>query len=427
MLTNQEAFAAASRVVPGGVSSPARSYRPMGVPTPVFVESGLGPLVTDVEGHSYIDYVGAFGPNILGHAHPRHVAALTEQLGRGLLFGMPSRLETQLAERLVQLVPGLEQLRYVSTGTEAVMSAVRLARGVTGRQRVVKFKGDYHGHADVLLTDMGSAAANAAAQEGRGVPGVVLADVIALPYNDLSALQAVMEAQGEQIAAVIIEPISGNMGLVEAKASFLAGLRASCDRHGSVLIFDEVITAFRFHYGVAAALYGVVPDLYCFGKLLGGGLPLGIFGGRAALMSEVAPLGTIFQAGTHAGNPLSVASGLSCLEILGQPGVYDELERQAASLAAGLLGQAAAADRAVTLNRRGSMFTLYFGPGPVVDFASAQATDKRSFQAFFRALLAEKVLIAPSSLECWFLTLMHDEATIRRTLQATERAFAALG
>jgi glutamate-1-semialdehyde 2,1-aminomutase len=417
-------FERARRIFPGGVNSPARSFQAVGLDTPVVIERGRGAWVWDTQGRRYLDYQAAFGPLVLGHAHPRVVEAICRQAAQGSLTGATHPREVEWAEALTAAIPGLEQLRFVTSGTEAVMSAIRLARGYTGRTRVVKFSGAYHGHSDAVLVKAGSGASTVGIADSAGIPHGVLDDVVVLPYNRLEPVETVCREMGESVAAILVEPVEGNMGLVHPAPGFLEGLRALATRIGAVLIFDEVITAFRFHYGPVASLLGVTPDLYCLGKIIGGGLPAGAYGGRRELMEAVAPAGPVFQAGTLAGNPLSAAAGLAMLAVLRETNPYPEMDRLGARLEAGLLAQAREAGLPATINRLGGMFTLFFGPDPVTDYASALATDAGRFARFFRAALRRGIYLAPSRLECWFVSAAHTEADIDWTLERTRDAFA---
>ena len=417
-------FERARRVIPSGVNSPARSYQAVGGGVPVVIERGRGAWVWDTEGRRYLDYQAAFGPLVLGHAHPRVVEAICRQAAQGSLTGATHPKEVEWAEALVAAIPGLEQLRFVTSGTEAVMSAIRLARGYTGRSRIVKFSGAYHGHSDAVLVKAGSGASTVGIADSAGIPPGVRDDVIVLPYNQLDPVETLCREAGDTVAAILVEPVEGNMGLVRPAPGFLEGLRTLATRIGAVLIFDEVITAFRFHYGPAASLVNVIPDLYCLGKIIGGGLASGAYGGRRELMEAVAPAGPVFQAGTLAGNPLSAAAGLAMLAVLRETNPYPEMERLGAKLEAGLLEQAREVGIPVTVNRMGGMFTLFFGAHPVTDYASALATDAERFGRFFRAALRRGIYLAPSRLECWFVSAAHTEADIEWTLERTREAFA---
>ncbi len=419
-------FLRARAVIPGGVNSPSRSFQGIGGGTPVVMVRGRGAYLEDVDGRRYIDYQAAYGPLVLGHAHPAVTEAIRRQAGEGTLTGAPHPLEIELAERLCETIEGLQQVRLVSTGTEAVMSAVRIARAYTGRNRVVKFRGAYHGHSDAMLVDAGSGVGTVGMTTPAGIPAGVEQDVTGLPYNDLAAVTEFMEQHGDAVAAILVEPVEGNMGLVEPEAGFLAGLAELARAHAALLIFDEVITAFRFRYGVAGFLYGVTPDLYCLGKTIGGGLPQGAYGGRAEVMAAVAPIGPSYQAGTLAGNPLAARAGLALLDVLRQENPYPEMERLGKLLHEGLVEQASRHGIPVSLNRLGGMFTLFFTEGVVRDYDGALRSDAKRFARFYHALLAGGVYLAPSRLECWFVSAVHTEREIARTLEVSEQAFAAL-
>lgn len=419
-------FQRAEHAIPGGVNSPARAFKAVGGNGPLIIESGLGAYVVDVDGRRYLDYQAAYGPLVLGHAHPRVVRAVAEQVGRGSLTGTTHPLEIQLAETLIEAVPGMEQVRLVSTGTEAVMSALRLCRAYTGRPLVVKFAGAYHGHSDAMLVQAGSGASTAGVADSAGIPEAVRNGVVVLPYNDLPAVRALMEAAGPRVAAILVEPVEGNMGLVMPAPGFLEGLRTLTRSAGAALVFDEVITAFRFHYGPVATELGVIPDLFCLGKTIGGGLPAGAYGGVQALMDWVTPLGPMFQAGTLAGNPLSSAAGLAMLAVLREENPYPAMDCLGARLEAGLLAQARAVGIPITINRHGGMFTLFFGPDSVFDYRTALQTDAHRFGLMHQALLERGVYLAPSRLECWFVSAAHGPDDIDQTLTASEDVFRIL-
>ncbi len=407
----------ARRYMPGGVNSPVRAFKAVGG-TPVFLESGRGVRVKDVSGREYLDYVGSWGPLILGHAHPRVLAAIVDQAARGTTFGAPTRLETALARRVCERVPSCEKVRFVSSGTEATMSAIRVARAATGRDGIVKMDGCYHGHADPLLAKAGSGVLTLSIPGSPGVPEAVVSMTRVVSYNDAAALEKVLEAERGRIACVILEPVAGNMGVVPAAPGYLEAVRDLTRRHGAVLIFDEVITGFRVHAGGAQALYGVLPDLTCLGKILGGGLPVGAYGGRADLMAQVAPEGPVYQAGTLSGNPLAMRAGIETLDALAEPGVYERLEALGARLAGGLARAAAEADVPVAVNRVGSMMTVFFGDGPVTDHASATRADTRRYAAFFHGMLERGFYFAPSQFEAAFVSLAHSEADVDATIEA---------
>jgi len=405
-------FEEARRIIPGGVNSPVRAFGAVGG-TPVFLESGRGAIVRDADGREYIDYLGSWGPLIAGHAHPRVVAALREQAGRGTTFGAPTELETELARRVLARIPACEKIRFVSSGTEATMSAIRLARAATGRFGLIKVEGCYHGHADSLLVKAGSGVMTLGIPGSPGVPPDLASLTLTVPFNDAEALARLLDAHGPRIAALIVEPVAGNMGVVPPAPGWLAAIRDLTARHGVILILDEVMTGFRVDPGGAQTLYGVSPDLSCFGKILGGGLPVGAYGGRADLMELIAPAGPVYQAGTLSGNPLAMRAGIETLDILAEPGTYAKLEALSARLAAGLPG---------VVNRVGSMLTAFFAPGPVTDYASAARSDTGRYGAFFHAMLRRGVYLAPSQFEAAFLSIAHDEALVDRTIAAAREA-----
>ncbi|HXG41627.1 MAG TPA: glutamate-1-semialdehyde 2,1-aminomutase [Dehalococcoidia bacterium] len=412
-------------LMPGGVSSPARSFRAVAA-EPIVATRASGPRLWDADGRSYIDYLMAFGPLILGHAHPQVVAAVQEAATLGTAYGLTNGLEVELASLLREALPSLEMVRFVNSGTEATMSALRLARAYTGRSKVVKFEGCYHGHADGLLARAGSGAATLSLPDSPGVPPSYAAETIVLPYNDLAAVSQAFQQQGEQIAAVIVEPVAANMGVVPPEPGFLEGLRQVTQRYGALLVFDEVVTGFRLCYGGAQTIYGVTPDLTCLGKIIGGGLPVGAYGGRREIMEMVAPLGPVYQAGTLAGNPLAMAAGVATLRLLREEGTYRRLEELSARLEAGLAAALAELGVTATVQRAGSMLTLFFAPGPVRDYASARQADTGLFARFFAAMLEQGVLLPPSQFEAWFVSLAHSEDDIEATLAAARRALANL-
>ena len=420
-MTSEEWFAAAARLMPGGVNSPVRAFRAVGG-TPFFVARGEGARIVDVDGRSYVDYVMSWGPLILGHAPKRVTDALRAALDRGTSYGAPTPGEVELAREIAAAVPSMEMLRLVSSGTEAAMSALRVARGTTGRPKLVKFEGGYHGHADSLLVKAGSGGATFGVPDSLGVPADLARLTLTVPYNDLDAVRALLEADGREVAAVIVEPVAGNMGVVPPAPGFLAGLRELTRRHGVLLIFDEVITGFRVAYGGAQARYGVTPDLTILGKIIGGGLPVGAYGGRREIMESVSPLGGVYQAGTLSGNPLAVAAGLETLRALREPGVYETLEARAVALEAGLGEAAARAGVPATVNRVGSMLTAFFTAGPVTDWTSAARADRTRYAAFFHAMLGRGVYLAPSQFEAAFLSLAHSPDEVAMTVEAARAA-----
>jgi glutamate-1-semialdehyde 2,1-aminomutase len=425
-MDSKSLFSRAQLFVPGGVNSPVRAFKGVGG-EPFFVERGLGARLWDVDGRSYIDFVGSWGPLILGHTAPAIVEAVMEALHRGTSYGAPTAAEVDLAEAIVAAYPSMQMVRLVSSGTEAAMSAIRVARGATGRDLIVKFDGCYHGHADSLLVKAGSGAATLSIPDSAGVPPALAALTVTVGYNDLAGVEAVFGGDGDRIAAVIVEPVAGNMGVVPPVPGFLEGLRALCTRTGAILIFDEVITGFRVAYGGAQSRYGVRPDLTCLGKIIGGGLPVGAYGGRRDLMSTVAPLGGVYQAGTLSGNPLAVAAGLAAIHALGQGDPYARLETLGARLAAGLVAAAQAARVPLTVNRVGSMLTAFFCDGPVTNYASARRADRDRYARFFHAMLERGVYLAPSQFEAAFVSLAHTEADVDAAAAAARESLAGLG
>ncbi len=424
MNESERLFAAAQRLIPGGVNSPVRAFRGVGG-EPFCVARAEGARLWDVDGRAYIDYVGSWGPLLLGHAAPAVVEAVAAAAARGTSYGAPTAGEVEMAEAITEAYPSIEMVRLVSSGTEAAMSAIRVARGATGRDVLVKFDGCYHGHADSLLVKAGSGAATLSIPDSRGVPAALAALTVTAPFNDIPAVRAIFDARGGEIAAVIVEPVAGNMGVVAPAPGFLEGLRELCTRHGAVLIFDEVITGFRVAYGGAQALYGVRPDLTCLGKIIGGGLPVGAYGGREDLMRQVAPLGGVYQAGTLSGNPLAVAAGLATIRALGRGNPYARLETLGGQLADGLLAGARAAGIEVTVNRVGSMLTAFFGTGPITDYASAKRSDTARYARFFHAMRTRGVYFAPSQFEAAFVSLAHTETDIDATVKTAADALTS--
>jgi glutamate-1-semialdehyde 2,1-aminomutase len=405
-------FEEARRLMPGGVSSPVRAMRSVGRDHPLFLRRGAGGEVWDADGNRYIDWVQSWGPLIAGHAHPDVVTAVTAAAEDGTSFGAPTELELQLAREVCAAVPSLEQVRFVSSGTEAVMSALRLARAHTGRAKILKFAGGYHGHADALLAQAGSGLATLGIPSSPGVPATVTADTLVCEYNDLDAVRALAERHGDYLAAILVEPVAGNMGVVPPRPGFLEGLRTVCNGTGAVLVMDEVITGFRVGYGGGQERLAVRADLTCLGKIVGGGLPAAAFGGGAAIMGRLAPEGDVYQAGTLSGNPLAMAAGLATLALLREPGAYDRLETTAAALEAGLRRDD------VTVNRVGAMLTAFFHPGPVRSFADAAASDTERFARFHAHMLAHGVYIAPSQFEALMPSLAHTMEQVERTAAA---------
>ncbi len=416
------AFAEAKQYLPGGVNSPVRSFRNVDM-TPPFIASAKGSHITDIDGNEYIDYVLSWGPMILGHADEEVCQALAAQAQRGTSYGAPTLLETEIAQLLQDFFPALEMVRLVNSGTEATMSALRLARGFTGRSKIVKFIGCYHGHSDGLLVKAGSGATTFGVPDSPGIPAEIAADTLTIPYNDLAAAQALFAAQGEDIAAVIIEGVAGNMGLVVPQDGYMKGLKALTEQYGALLIIDEVMSGFRASRGGAQATYGVRPDLMCLGKVIGGGLPVGAFGGRRDVMEHLAPAGNVYQAGTLSGNPLAVTAGLVTLRRLQDTAVFAELEAKSERLCDGLRSAAEQAGLSLQHHRIGSMFTVFFSEEPVVDYATACRSRLDEFAVYFKAMLGQEIYLAPSQFECGFMSLAHSEADIERTIVAATKAF----
>jgi glutamate-1-semialdehyde 2,1-aminomutase len=415
-------FAEAQTLLPGGVDSPVRAFRAVGG-QPLFIERGEGAYLYDVDGNRFVDYVLSWGPLILGHAHPRVVRALAEAAARGTSYGAPSPLELELAKLIQQFMPNIEMIRFVNSGTEATMSALRLARAFTRRNKIIKFEGCYHGHADLLLVQAGSGVATLGLPDSPGVPPATVADTLVAPFNDLKAVEQLIEKYPSEIAAVIVEPVAGNMGVVPPADGFLRGLRAVTSAHGALLIFDEVMTGFRVHPGGAQTLYGIKPDLTTLGKVIGGGLPVGAYGGRREVMQMVAPAGPMYQAGTLSGNPLAMTAGIETLRVLQQPGVWEALEHNADQLTAGLRGAAEESRVHVICQRVGTMFTSFFTSQPVVNWPTAKRADAQKFGVFFQAMLEGGVYLAPSQFEAGFTSTAHGGDEIEMTLAAAERAF----
>jgi glutamate-1-semialdehyde 2,1-aminomutase len=420
MKRSHQLYNHAQLFIPGGVNSPVRAFKGVGG-TPLFMRRGKGALVWDVDGNSYVDYVGSWGPLVAGHSHPDVLKAVQQAIERGLSFGAPTEGEVEMAELLCRLVPSLEQVRLVSSGTEATMSAIRLARGYTGRSTIVKFEGCYHGHADALLVKAGSGALTLGQPSSAGVPPEVTAHTLVLEYNNIAQVEAAFAREGGRVAAVIVEPVAGNMNLVAPRPGFLETLRTLCTRHGALLIFDEVMTGFRVALGGAQALYGVKPDMTTLGKVIGGGLPVGAFGGRRDIMQLIAPLGPVYQAGTLSGNPVAVAAGLATLKLAEAPGFYDRLGATALQLCGGL--EAAARKHGVPFSAQnvGGMFGLYFRAGAPSSYAEVMECDKEAFNAFFHGMLAEGVYLAPSAYEAGFVSAAHGNTDIAKTVAAAEK------
>jgi glutamate-1-semialdehyde 2,1-aminomutase len=422
--TSKALFAESSEFLPGGVNSPVRAFKSVGG-DPLFIDSASGARVTDADGNTYIDYVLSWGPMILGHAHPEVVAAVTAALPRGSAFGAPGALETKLARLVRDAFPSIEMMRFVNSGTEATMSALRVARAFTGRSKIIKFGGCYHGHADLLLAQAGSGVATLGLPDSPGVPAATVADTLVAPFNDMAAVARYFDAFPKEIAAVIVEPVAGNMGVVPPAEGFLAALRAVCDAHGSLLIFDEVMTGFRVHNQGAQKLYGIIPDLTTLGKVIGGGLPVGAYGGRRDVMSMIAPSGSVYQAGTFSGNPLTMTAGIATLEVLARPGVWAAIEKSAAALESRITDAAAEAKIPAQVQRVGTMMTVFFNDTPVSSWETARTADTNRFARVFQRLLDSGVYWVPSQFESAFFSTAHAETEIEITARAFRDALAA--
>lgn len=425
MSKSETLFANAQMVLPGGVNSPVRAFGRVGG-HPRFIERSEGAYLIDADGNRLVDYVGSWGPMVLGHAHPDVVAAVQDAATRGLSYGAPTEIETQMAETICSIVPSIEMVRMVNSGTEATMSAIRIARGATGRNKIVKFEGCYHGHSDALLVKAGSGALTMGEPDSAGVPAGFAADTITVAFNDSEQIKAAFDAEGANIAAVIVEPVAGNMSCVPPKAGFLEALRSLCTEHGSVLIFDEVMTGFRVGLGGAQERFGVKPDLTTFGKVIGGGMPVGAFGGRRDLMKQVAPLGPVYQAGTLSGNPVAMAAGLTTLNLIRKAGFFEQLEEATSGLVAGMREIASDAGIPFTTNQCGAMFGLFFSANPVDSFDAVMGCDTGRFNQFFNGMLERGVNLAPSPFEAGFVSAAHGPDEIGKTLTAARETFATL-
>ena len=422
---SKKLFEAAQRLIPGGVNSPVRAFKAVGT-IPLFITRAKGARIYDADGNAFIDYVMSWGPMIMGHAQGSVIKAIARAAVRGTSYGAPTALEVTLAQLIVEAIPSMERVRLVSSGTEAVMSAIRLARAYTGRNIILKFEGCYHGHADSLLVKAGSGVATLGIPDSPGVPPDLAQHTLTTSFNDVGGVERILEAHRGKLACVIVEPVAGNMGVVARHGAFLERLRDLTRHYGIVLIFDEVITGFRLGYGGAQLRYGVIPDLTCLGKIIGGGLPVGAYGGPHHIMKLIAPEGPVYQAGTLSGNPLAVTAGIETLKLLKKPGVYRQLEERGRLLSEGLLEAARELGVGVTLNRVGSMMTLFFTPGPVTDYASAKKSDTLAFARFFRAMLEEGIYLPPSQFEAAFLSTAHTSADIAKTVRAARIAFKKL-
>ncbi len=418
-------FEKAQSVILGGVNSPSRSFKSVGGGTPIVMAKGIGSRFVDIDGNTYIDYLAAYGPSILGHAHPHVMKAICDATEDGILYGTPTIWEVEFANTLRDAIPDLERIRFVNSGTEAVMTTIRVARAYTGRQKIMKFAGCYHGHSDAMLVAAGSGPSSIGIPDSAGVTPSTAAEVVTVPFNDISAFEEALKVHGDDVAAVLVEPIVGNFGMVAPKDdNYLANVISLAHKYGALVVFDEVITAFRFHYGSAAQLYDVHPDLYALGKIIGGGLPIGAYGGKRDIMEQVAPLGPAYQAGTMAGNPASMRAGIACLEVLRTPQIYEGMSNRAERLTSAILEHAKAAEEAITINRIGGAFTVYFGEHTVYNYEDAQATNGEKFGRFFHALANHGVFIAPSKYEAWFVSAVHTDTDIDETIIAVQQAFA---
>ncbi|KYD28116.1 glutamate-1-semialdehyde 2,1-aminomutase [Parageobacillus toebii] len=423
---SEQLYQEALQHIVGGVNSPSRSYKAVGGGAPVVMERAQGAYFWDVDGNKYIDYLAAYGPIIAGHAHPHITKAIQRAAENGVLYGTPTPYEITFAKMLKEAIPSLEKVRFVNSGTEAVMTTIRVARAYTGRDKIVKFAGCYHGHSDLVLVAAGSGPSTLGTPDSAGVPKSIAQEVITVPYNDVDSFKQAMDVWGDQVAAVLVEPIVGNFGIVTPKPGFLEAINEIAHQAGALVIYDEVITAFRFMYGGAQNLLGIEPDLTALGKIIGGGLPIGAYGGRQDIMEQVAPLGPAYQAGTMAGNPASILAGIACLEVLKQDGVYEHLDKLGAMLEEGILLHANKYGIPVTINRLKGAFTVYFTTEKVENYEQAQRSDGEMFAKFFKLMLKQGINLAPSKYEAWFVTLAHTEEDVEYTLKAVENAFKQL-
>ena len=423
---SEAVHAEALQHIVGGVNSPSRSYKAVGGGSPVAMARGKGAYFWDVDGNRYIDYLAAYGPIVTGHGHPHIAKAITNAAENGILFGTPTEYEVTFAKMLKEAIPSMDKVRFNNSGTEAVMTTIRVARAYTGRTKIMKFAGCYHGHFDLVLVAAGSGPATLGTPDSAGVTTATAEEVITVPFNDPEAFMAAMDQWGDQLAAILIEPIVGNFGIVEPKPGFLELVHATAQQKGALTIYDEVITAFRFHYGGAQTLLGLTPDLTALGKVIGGGLPIGAYGGRKEIMDTVAPLGPAYQAGTMAGNPASMQAGIACLEVLATPGIYDEMDRLGAILEDGILAAAKKHDVTITVNRLKGALTIYFTDVKVENYEQAENSDGEIFGRFFKLMLNQGINLAPSKYEAWFLTTEHTEEDIRETIKAVDYAFSQL-
>ncbi|MEW9670672.1 glutamate-1-semialdehyde 2,1-aminomutase [Ammoniphilus sp. 3BR4] len=423
---SEELYQQSLECIVGGVNSPSRSFKAVGGGAPVFMEKAQGAYFWDIDGNRYIDYLAAYGPIITGHAHPHITAAICRAAENGTLYGTPTTLEIQFARMLKEAIPSLDKVRFVNSGTEAVMTTIRVARAYTGRNKIMKFAGCYHGHSDLVLVAAGSGPSTLGIPDSAGIPQSIASEVITVPFNDIESYKEALEKWGDQIAAVLVEPIVGNFGIVPPHSGFLEQVNDLTHQYGALVIYDEVITAFRFMYGGAQNLLNVTPDLTAMGKIIGGGLPIGAYGGKKEIMEQVAPLGPAYQAGTMAGNPASISAGIACLEVLKQPGVYEELDRLGALLEKGILAAAAQHRIPLQVNRLKGALSTHFTDQPVTNYDDAQASDGEMFAQFFRYMLEEGIVLAPSKYEAWFITTAHSEEDIQQTISAVEKSFSRM-
>ncbi|MYL21189.1 glutamate-1-semialdehyde 2,1-aminomutase [Halobacillus litoralis] len=423
---SEQLYKEAEEHIVGGVNSPSRAYKGVGGGTPVYMDRAEGSRFYDVDGNEYIDYLGAYGPIITGHAHPHITEAITKAAQNGVLYGTPTVLENRFAKMLKEAIPSLDKVRFVNSGTEAVMTTIRVARAYTGRNKIIKFAGCYHGHSDLVLVAAGSGPSTLGTPDSAGVPASIAQDVITVPFNDIEPFKEALRKYGDEIAGVLVEPIVGNFGIVEPKPGFLEAVNELTHEAGALVIYDEVITAFRFTYGSAQQLLNIEPDMTAMGKIIGGGLPIGAYGGRADIMEQVAPLGPAYQAGTMAGNPASMSAGIACLEVLQQEGVYDEMDRLGKKLEEGILKHAEHTGVPIQINRLKGALTVYFTDEKVENYEQAENTDGERFARFFKLMLAEGINLAPSKYEAWFLTTAHTDEDIDETLKAVEKIFTIM-
>lgn len=423
---SEQIYQEACEHIVGGVNSPSRGYKAVGGGAPTVMERAEGAYFWDVDGNKYIDYLGAYGPIITGHAHPHIAAAITKAATTGVLYGTPTPHEVKFAKMLKEAIPSMDKVRFVNSGTEAVMTTIRVARAYTNRTKVMKFAGCYHGHSDLVLVAAGSGPATLGTPDSAGVPASIAQEVITIPFNDPEAYKQAMDQWGDQLACILVEPIVGNFGIVEPNEGFIQLVHDLAKEKGALIIYDEVITAFRFHYGAAQTMLGTTPDLTAFGKIIGGGLPIGAYGGRKEIMDTVAPLGPAYQAGTMAGNPASMLSGIACLEVLQQAGIYEEMDRLGGLLEKGILQSAEKHGITLTINRLGGALTLFFTDVKVENYEQAEQTDGEIFGKFFKLMLERGINLAPSKYEAWFLTIAHKEDDVNHTLEAVDESFAEL-